>query len=155
MGHHIIMGRKTYESIGRPLPGRVNVVITRNSDFNAEGCILAGSLAEALRISKSDPEVFIFGGGEIFREALPHVSKIYMTKVHHSLEGDTYFPLLDPSHWKEIEKVEFKADEKNEYDYSFITLEKIQQKNLNIQHKKIPSGDGRDFLYGWHLIPNT
>ncbi|MBK6837214.1 MAG: dihydrofolate reductase [Bacteroidetes bacterium] len=125
MGHHIIMGRKTYESIGRPLPGRVNVVITRNSDFNAEGCILAGSLAEALKISKSDPEVFIFGGGEIFREALPLVSKIYMTKVHHSLEGDTYFPLLDPSHWKEIEKVEFKADEKNEYDYSFITLEKI------------------------------
>ncbi|MBL0258994.1 MAG: dihydrofolate reductase [Bacteroidetes bacterium] len=125
MGHHIIMGRKTYESIGRPLPGRVNVVITRNSDFNAEGCILASSLAEALKISKSDPEVFIFGGGEIFREALPHVSKIYMTKVHHSLEGDTYFPLLDPSHWKEIEKVEFKADEKNEYDYSFITLEKI------------------------------
>ena len=87
------------------MPGRVNVVITRNSDFNAEGCILASSLAEALKISKSDPEVFIFGGGEIFREALPLVSKIYMTKVHHSLEGDTYFPLLDPSHWKEIEKV--------------------------------------------------
>lgn len=124
MGHHIIMGRKTYESIGRPLPGRVNVVITRNTDFKADGCIIVGSLSEALKISKSDPEVFIFGGGEIFRDALPQVSKIYMTKVHHSLEGDTHFPTLNPQEWRELERTEFKADEKNEYDYSFLTLER-------------------------------
>ena len=124
MGHHIIMGRKTYESIGRPLPGRVNVVITRNTDFKADGCIIVSSLNEAFKISKSDPEVFIFGGGEIFREALPQVSKIYMTKVHHSLEGDTHFPILNSQEWKELERTEFKADEKNEYDYSFLTLER-------------------------------
>lgn len=124
MGHHIIMGRKTYESIGRPLPGRVNVVISRNPDFQAAGCTRAGSLSEALTISKSDSEVFIFGGGEVFREALPMVSRIYMTKVHHRLDGDTHFPQLNPHEWEEIERAEFKADEKNEYNYSFITLER-------------------------------
>ncbi|HNP48965.1 MAG TPA: dihydrofolate reductase [Bacteroidia bacterium] len=125
MGHHIIMGRKTYESIGRPLPGRVNVVISGNPEYKAEGCKIVASLSEALDLAMNDSEVFIFGGGVVFREALSKVNKIYMTKVHHVLDGDTHFPLLNPKEWKETERMEFKADEKNEYDYSFITLERV------------------------------
>ena len=126
MGHHLIMGRKTHESIGKPLPGRTNVIITRNKNFKAEGCIVVSSLQEAFALSKNDSEVFIFGGGEIFREALPFVHKIYMTRIHHHMDGDTYFPELNPSDWKEISRQDFKADEKNNFNYSFIELEKIK-----------------------------
>ncbi|MBP6335530.1 MAG: dihydrofolate reductase, partial [Bacteroidia bacterium] len=109
MGHHIIMGRKTYESIGKPLPGRTNVIITRNKNFIAEGCVIVTSLTEALELSKDDSEVFIFGGGEIFREALPLATKIYMTRVHTILEGDTHFPEITPFEWRIIHLEEFKA----------------------------------------------
>ncbi len=119
------MGRKTYESIGKPLPGRTNVIITRNKNFIAEGCVIVTSLTEALELSKDDSEVFIFGGGEIFREALPLATKIYMTRVHTILEGDTHFPEITPFEWRIIHLEEFKADEKNEFDYSFMTLEKV------------------------------
>jgi dihydrofolate reductase len=122
MGHHIIMGRKTFESIGRPLPGRTNVIITRNTNYKAEGCVIASSLQHALEIAVNDTEVFIFGGGEIFKEAMPLASKIYMTRVHTHLEGDTYFPEIKPFDWRIVELQEFKADEKNEFDYSFMTL---------------------------------
>src|SRR5258708_7509586 len=91
MGHPLIMGRKTFESIGKPLPGRTNIVITRNKDFKADGCFVVSSLKEAIEKAKDDSEIFIFGGGEIFREALPIVNKIYMTRIHHHFEGDTYF----------------------------------------------------------------
>lgn len=124
MGHHLIMGRKTYESIGRPLPGRTNVIITRNTTYAPEGCVVVNSLSEALSIAKDDSEVFVFGGGEIFREALPLVNKIYLTVVHCNIEGDTHFPALDPSAWIELDRQEFKADEKNQYDYSFVTLQR-------------------------------
>jgi dihydrofolate reductase len=124
MGHHLIMGRKTFESIGRPLPGRTNVIITRNSTYTQEGCVVVHSLSAALELVKDDSEVFVFGGGEIFKEALPFVSKIYLTKVHCTIEGDTYFPELDSTQWNTRESTLFKADEKNQYDYSFITLER-------------------------------
>ena len=125
MGHHIIMGRKTYESIGKPLPGRINVVVSRNKDFRAEGCIVTTSLKSALELSKNDNEVFVFGGGEIFSEALPFAQKIYMTRVHTHLEGDTVFSEPDPAEWKINSCEKFKADEKNHYDYSFIVMERI------------------------------
>ena len=124
MGHHLIMGRKTYESIGRPLPGRTNVIITRNGSYAPEGCVVVNSLAAALELAKEDSEAFVFGGGEIFREALPLVNKIYLTKVHCVIDGDTHFPELTSSEWIELDREEFKADEKNEYDYSFITLQR-------------------------------
>jgi len=124
MGHHLIMGRKTFESIGKPLPGRTNVIITRNKNFKAEGCVVVSSLNEALEKSKDDSEAFIFGGGEIFREALPKVTKIYMTRIHRNIDGDTRFPDLVTKEWKEISRQDFKADEKNDYDYSFINLER-------------------------------
>src|SRR5881227_2718073 len=79
MGHHLIMGRKTFESIGKPLPGRTIIIITRNKDYKVQGCIVVSSLQEAIKAIKNDEEPFIFGGGEIFREALPMVNKIYMT----------------------------------------------------------------------------
>lgn len=124
MGHHLIMGRKTYESIGRPLPGRTNVIITRNGSYAPEGCVVVDSLKSAFKVAEDDAEAFVFGGGEIFREALPLVDKIYMTVVHCQIAGDTHFPTLDPDDWTELERQEFKSDEKNEYDYSFVTLKR-------------------------------
>jgi dihydrofolate reductase len=97
-------------------------VITRNAGFRPEGCVTVDSLQVALEVAKDDPEAFVFGGGEIFREALPLVNRIYMTKVHCTLPGDTFFPELIASEWMETGREDFKADEKNEYDYSFITL---------------------------------
>ncbi len=126
MGHHLIMGRKTFESIGRPLPGRTNVIITRNKDFKAEGCVTVSSLIEALEKAKDDTEAFIFGGGEVFREGLPKVNKIYMTRIHRNFEGDTHFPELKSEEWKEISREDFNADEKNNYNYSFIDLVRIK-----------------------------
>ncbi|MEO1434782.1 MAG: dihydrofolate reductase, partial [Bacteroidota bacterium] len=93
-GHHIIMGRKCYESIGRPLPNRANVILTRRMDFHAEGCIVTHSLEEALDIARrnEETEAFIIGGGEIYNLAMPLVDQIYLTQVHTELEGDIYFP---------------------------------------------------------------
>jgi dihydrofolate reductase len=131
MGHHVIMGRKNFESIPhkyRPLPNRTNVVITRQSDYKAEGCIVVNSVEAALQIAQEnrDTEPFIIGGGQIYKLALEAnlVDKIYLTKVYHPFEGDTFFPELN-SDWKEVSKVENKADEKHSYDYDFITFEKI------------------------------
>ena len=130
MGHHVIMGRKNFESIPhkyRPLPDRTNIVITRQSEYKAEGCIVVDSVEAALEIAKNngDIEPFIIGGGQIYRIALEEnlVDKIYLTKVHHSFEGDTFFPELS-SDWKEVNKIENKADEKHKYNYDFITLER-------------------------------
>ena len=122
MGHHLIMGRRTWESLGRALPGRTNVVITSQKDFKAEDAEVVHSLDEALKISSGDDEVFIFGGGKIFKEAMPLVKKIYMTRVHANIKGDTYFPTLNMNEWNESVRENFNADEKNQFDYSFITL---------------------------------
>ena len=124
MGHHIIMGRKTWESLGRPLPGRKHVIITRSKDYEVEGATVVHSIEEALEASKGDDQVFIFGGGEIFKMALPFVEKIYMTRVHKHIEGDAFFPKLDDGDWKEILREDHRADEKNEYDYSFIDYQR-------------------------------
>jgi len=130
LNHHVIMGRKNFESIPkkyRPLPNRTNVVITRQSDYKAEGCVVVNSVESALEIAKEnkDNEPFIIGGGQIYKIALEQnlVDKIYLTKVHHTFEGDTFFPELG-NDWKEISKLENKADEKHKYAYDFITLER-------------------------------
>ena len=126
MGHHLIMGRKTFDSIGKPLPGRPIIIITRNKDYKAEGCTVVSSLAEAINSVKNDDEPFVFGGGEIFKEGLPLVNKIYLTRVHGRFEGDTYFPELKKEEWREVSHEDFSADEKNNYSYSFINLERIK-----------------------------
>ncbi len=99
-GHPIIMGRKTYDSIGRPLPGRQNIVISRNPELKIEGCDVVGSLSEAIEIAQGE-EKFVIGGGEIYRQALPLCDRLYLTKVEQSPEGDTFFPEIDSSEWRE------------------------------------------------------
>ena len=130
-GHHVIMGRKNFESIPhkyRPLPNRTNVVITRQGDYIAEGCIVVNSVEAALIIAQEngDTEPFIIGGGQIYKLALEAnlVDKIYLTKVHHAYDGDTFFPELG-NDWKEVARTNCKADEKHAHDYSFLTFEKI------------------------------
>lgn len=131
MGHHVIMGRKNFESIPhkyRPLPNRTNIVITRQSDYITEDCEVVNSVEEALDVAKKngDNEAFIIGGGQIYKLAIEKklIDKIYLTKVHHSFDGDTFFPKLN-SNWIETKKIENKADKKHRYSYDFITLEKI------------------------------
>ncbi|OUV70025.1 MAG: diacylglycerol kinase [Flavobacteriales bacterium TMED123] len=132
MGHHVIMGRKNFESIPhkfRPLPNRTNVVITRQTAYKADGCMVVSSIEEALQIAKhnGEDEAFIIGGGQIYKLALEAnlVDKIYLTKVHQSFEGDTFFPGLNKD-WKEISRIQNQADEKHLYNFDFITLEKNQ-----------------------------
>ncbi|RZK44166.1 MAG: dihydrofolate reductase [Pedobacter sp.] len=124
-GHTIIMGRKTFDSIGKPLPNRKNIVITRNTDLKVEGIDFVNSLEEALKLCGSDEESFIIGGAEIYKQALPLTSRIYLTKVHENFEADTFFPEIPEHLWKEIESITHEADDKNKYTYTFSTLERI------------------------------
>jgi dihydrofolate reductase len=124
MGHHIIMGRKTFDSIGRLLPGRTTVVITRQTDLVIPEAKIVHSLSEALQVSGDDDEVFIVGGGEIYQQALPLVDRIYQTIVHAAVDGDTVFPVLAPSQWSIIEDERHASDERNQYEYSFQVLER-------------------------------
>lgn len=123
-GHHIVMGRKTYESIGRALPNRTNVVITRNTNFQAPGCEVVHSLDEALKLAKinGETEVIITGGGEIYQQSLPLIDKAYITEVDCEIEGDAFFPNSNFSEWKILNQIDWEKDEKNEYSWSFKEL---------------------------------
>jgi dihydrofolate reductase len=123
-GHHIIMGRNTYESIGKPLPNRTSVIITRNPDYTAEGCIIVNSLEEAIKVTENDDSPFIIGGAQIYAKALKIAYKLVITKVHHSFDADVFFPKIDMNIWQETSRENFAADDKNKYDYSFLTYEK-------------------------------
>ena len=122
-GHHIIMGRKTFDSFPQPLPNRTHVVITRQPDFNAaEGVIVVNSLQEAIDRCKDDPQPFIIGGGEIYSQALPLADKIELTRVHHHFEhADTFFPEIDLNIWEEVNRTVNDADEEHDFAFSFIT----------------------------------
>ena len=122
-GHTVIMGRKTYDSVGKPLPNRRNVIITRQH-IDIPGCEVVNSLEEAVDLCKTEEEVFIVGGAEIYRQAMAITNKIYLTIVHQSFEGDTYFPDIDENIWVETEREDHEPDEKNKLPYSFITLER-------------------------------
>lgn len=124
MGHHLIMGRKTYESIGRPLPGRTTVIISRNKDLQVPGCLVVPSLDKAIEAAQADTEAFIFGGGEIFRAALPVTDRVYFTRVHCKVQGDTHFPALDPDQWTVVQEEHYPADEKNEFPCTFTILDR-------------------------------
>lgn len=124
MGKPIIMGRKTFESIGRVLPGRLNIVMTRDPLFHAEECRVATSREDALAIAGDAKEVMIIGGEVIFKEFLPIANRIYLTVIDKQIKGDTFFPMIDDAEWSEIEREEHEPDEKNKYRYTFITLEK-------------------------------
>ncbi|MFT5915848.1 MAG: dihydrofolate reductase [Bacteroidia bacterium] len=124
-GHHIIMGRKTFASIGKPLPNRTSVIITRQLDYEQEGCLVANSIEQAIELAKQngDTEAFIIGGGQIYESSLELGDKIYLTRVHAEIEGDAFFPKLDSEKWEEISREKHEADEKNQFDYSFVELE--------------------------------
>lgn len=128
-GHCVITGRKNYESIPekyRPLPNRTNIVITRQKNYDAPGAIVVESLEAALKkaVDTGDEEIFIIGGGEIFKQSMHLADKLYVTKIHHTFDGDTYFPEIDSKFWKETKRVDCLADEKNKYDYSFLEYQK-------------------------------
>lgn len=125
-GHPVIMGRKTFESLGRPLPNRTNVVITRNRDYCPEGVVMAGSLEEALALFPAEEEVFIIGGGEIYRQSMPLADKFYITEVHADYEGDTYFPEWDRAEWDEIFSENHRSGEK--YDKPFTFKEYVRKR---------------------------
>jgi dihydrofolate reductase len=127
-GKPVIMGRKTYASIGKPLPGRRNIVISRNEALQCPGCEVYDSLAKALAAVQDSPEVMIIGGAEIYKQALPLADKMYLTFVHGTFIGDAYFPKWNPANWQEIERKDFAADAKNPYPYSFVILERKSEK---------------------------
>lgn len=124
LGHHMIMGRKTYDSIGKPLPGRISIVITRQKNHKVDGVIVLNTLEEALASCKNQEEVFIIGGAQIFKCSLPIATCLYITQIHHAFEGDTWFPEISSSEWKEVSRENFEADEKNKWPFSFIKYEK-------------------------------
>lgn len=126
-GHVVVMGRKTFESLGKPLSGRVNIVITRQKGFAAEGIVTADSLDDALKKGKqyADKNIFIIGGGEIYRQSLALTDRVYLTRIHQSFEGDTFFPELPQEKWKIIFREDHQPDEKNPHPFSFITYERI------------------------------
>ncbi|WP_322970990.1 dihydrofolate reductase [Faecalibacter sp. LW9] len=126
-GHPIIMGRKTYESLGRPLPNRTNIIITRDQNFIDDQIIITHSLEQALaKANEIQEDVFVIGGGEIYKHAMEYVDIIYLTEVHHEFNGDTYFPEIDEESFEEVERVHHMKDEKHPYSYSFITYKRIK-----------------------------
>ncbi|MFO1350764.1 MAG: type 3 dihydrofolate reductase [Gammaproteobacteria bacterium] len=121
----IVMGRKTHESIGRVLPGRTNIVVTRDPRYQAEGCVVVHSLDDALRMANDVEEVMLIGGGELFSQALPLAERIYLTRVNAEVEGDVHFPELDPEAWREVWREEHPADARNRYAHTRMLLERI------------------------------
>ena len=124
-GHHIIMGRKTFESFPKPLPNRIHIVITRQERYTVpNGVIVVNSLEAAIKAAKEDKQPFIIGGGEIYKQAMPLANKIELTRVHENFDADTFFPKIDPSIWKETHNVFHKKDDKHVHEFSFLTYEK-------------------------------
>jgi dihydrofolate reductase len=124
LGKPVIMGRKTYESIGRPLPGRDNIVISADSGYQAEGCQVVHSVEQALEAAGSCEEAMIIGGANLYRQTLENADRLYLTLVKAEPEGDTWFPEIELQQWREIERQAHTADESNEYDYDFVVLER-------------------------------
>ena len=124
LGHSVIMGRKTYESIGRPLPRRRNIVITRNTELTIEGCEMAPSLEGAIAMCAGEEEIFVIGGGEIYRQAMPLADKLYITHVGVEVEGDTRFPDINPAVWHEVSREDFERGSAFEHPFSFVDYER-------------------------------
>lgn len=122
-GHPVVMGRRTYDSIGRPLPGRTNIVVTRQPDWHADGVTVARSVPEALAIARQlDEHVFVIGGAEIYRQVLPAADTVYLTEVHHVFDGDVTFPELNRAEWREESRERHEPDERHAHAFSFVTL---------------------------------
>ena len=129
MGKPVVMGRKTYESIGRPLPGRTNIIISRNIDYHADGCTTLPSLDEAITLlENTHDELMIIGGGSFYEQTLPYAERLYLTLLDADIAGDAYFPDFNINEWQETASEAHNADDKNDYDYRFVTLDKILNK---------------------------
>lgn len=124
LSHPVVMGRKTFESIGKALPGRRNIVVSRDPGYLAQGCVMATSLEQSLREAGPSSEVFVIGGGLLFEAMLPRAARIYLTQIHATLEGDTFFPALDPAEWQEVSRQHHPRDQKNAFDLTFLTLDR-------------------------------
>lgn len=128
-GHHVIMGRKTYESMMAPLPRRTNIVVTRQKDFHSEGCIVVNSLEAAIAKIAGDDQPFVIGGAQLYQAALPVADKIELTVIHCPYEGDTYFPELDPQQWKLEDSKLHEVDERHPCDFEFRTYVRAHKPN--------------------------
>jgi len=126
-GHTIIMGRNTFESIGKPLPNRKSIIITRNKEYQQEGCDVVYSLEEAIQLISGEESAFIIGGAQIYKEAIEKeiVDQLDITLVHENFEADVYFPKIDSQKWKQVSREDFSMDEKNTFKYSFLSYSKI------------------------------
>ncbi|WP_086933932.1 dihydrofolate reductase [Agarilytica rhodophyticola] len=130
MGHPIIMGRKTFESIGRPLPGRTNIVVTRQDNWSYDGVKVvhdidaAISIANQIALLDNKEEIMLIGGAELYKQSINICTRLYLTEVHAEVEGDAFFPLFDPEHWQEISRDKYEAQGGNPYDYSFVVFDR-------------------------------
>ena len=124
LGKPVIMGQKTFESIGRPLGGRKNIVLTLNKDFKAKGCIIARSIEQALEKAKPAKEAMIAGGASVYKQFFPLAHCLYLTIIEHNFKGDVFFPEFDYNDWQEIERVEVGQSERNPYKHAFLTLKR-------------------------------
>jgi len=127
MGKPIVMGRRTYESIGRPLPGRTNIVVSRDPRYAAPGCTVVPSIDAALAAADGAPEIMLIGGAQLYAELLPRARRIYLTRIDAAFEGDTWFPELAPGGWREVERSDHAPDGQNPYPFSFILLERRER----------------------------
>lgn len=135
LGCPIIMGRKTYDSIGRPLPGRLNIILSRDSELTIEGCTVVNSIEDAIKVAEQDEnpnntknEVFIAGGAHLYKMFLEKVDTLYLTLIDAELKGDTFFPDYNQYNWQEVHRTEFAADDKNPYSLTFLKLERLKEK---------------------------
>ena len=130
MGHTLIMGRRTFESLGKPLKGRTTIVVTRKSDYDAGGCTVAGSVKEAIRMVRNEKEVFIAGGADIYNQTIDlyQTRRMYITRIYANFEGDAFFPEIDPGKWELTDIQEHQPDEKNIYPYAFMEYRKISSR---------------------------
>ena len=125
LGKPIVMGRKTFESIGaKPLPGRINIVVTSDLNYRTEGCVVAHSIENALQLASNVPEVMIIGGASFYTQTLPYAQRIYLTVVHHAFDGDAWFPDSDWKAWRETTRVDCASDASNAYDCTFLILDR-------------------------------
>ena len=125
LGKPVIMGRKTFQSIGHVLPGRTNIILAHDTAYTEQGCIIARSIEEALKAAEGSEEAMIIGGESVYRQFLPYASRIYLTVVEGDFEGDAHFPELDIAEWKETEKIAYPGDERNSHPHSFSILDKM------------------------------
>lgn len=125
LGKPIIMGRKTFESIGRPLPGRMNIIITHERNYQATGCTVVHSIDDALTAAQGNEEIMVIGGAKLFEQILPRADRIYLTEIAEDFAGDAFFPVLNPNEWRETQRDTHPADEHNPHIYSFVVLDRI------------------------------